>query len=92
MQSDKRYLDIYKEKTYTFIMTITQTVEIPADRRLIIEVPREIPVGKTILSFTPASAVKEKMSEAQEIEHINRNAERLNREAMDVLSYQNLDI
>jgi len=28
-------------------MTITQTVEIPADRRLIIEVPREVPVGKT---------------------------------------------
>jgi len=27
-------------------MTITQTVEIPADRRLIIEVPREIPTGK----------------------------------------------
>jgi hypothetical protein len=30
------------------------------------------------------------MSEAQEMELINRNAERLNQEAMDVLSYQNL--
>ena len=36
-------------------MTITQTVEIPADRRLIIEVPREIPAGKAILTFTPAT-------------------------------------
>ena len=26
-------------------MTITQTMEIPADRRLIIEVPQEIPMG-----------------------------------------------
>ena len=26
-------------------MTITQTVEIPADRRLIIDVPREVPEG-----------------------------------------------
>ena len=39
-------------------MTITQTVEIPADRRLIIDVPREIPAGQVILTFTPAS-VKE---------------------------------
>ena len=33
-------------------MTITQTVDIPADRRLIIDVPREVPTGKVILSFT----------------------------------------
>ena len=70
-------------------MTITQTVEIPANRRLIIDVPQEVPAGKTILSFTPAPVVKERMSEAQEIEIINRNADRLNRETMDILSYQN---
>ena len=35
-------------------MAITQTVDIPADRRLIIEVPHEVPVGKVILTFTPA--------------------------------------
>ena len=34
-------------------MTITQTVEIPADRRLTIEVPREVPTGRTIIAFTP---------------------------------------
>jgi len=34
-------------------MVITQTVEIPANRRITIEVPREIQTGKVILSFTP---------------------------------------
>jgi hypothetical protein len=36
-------------------MTIERTVEIPADRRLIIDVPWEVPVGKTIIAFTPVS-------------------------------------
>ena len=36
-------------------MTITQTVEIPADRRLVIDVPSEVPVGQVILTFTPAA-------------------------------------
>jgi len=36
-------------------MTVTQTVEIPADRRLTIDVPREVPTGSVILSFTPAA-------------------------------------
>ena len=35
-------------------MTITQTVDIPADRRLVINVPSEVPVGQVILTFTPA--------------------------------------
>ena len=34
-------------------MTITQTVEVPFNRRITIEVPREIPTGRVILSFTP---------------------------------------
>nr|AGS53529.1 hypothetical protein [uncultured bacterium contig00055] len=34
-------------------MAITQTVEIPADRRLIIEVPPQVPTGPVILTFTP---------------------------------------
>ena len=34
-------------------MTITQTVEIPSSRRLVIDVPRDVPVGRTILAFTP---------------------------------------
>jgi hypothetical protein len=35
-------------------MTVTQTVDIPADRRITLEVPREVPPGRTILAFTPA--------------------------------------
>ena len=37
-------------------MTITQTVEIPPDRRLTLEVPREVPTGPVVLSFTPVNA------------------------------------
>jgi len=77
---------------YSYLMSVTQTIEIPVNRRLTIDVPHEVPVGRTFLTFTPASAVREKMSEAQEMELINRNAERLNREALDVLSFQNLDL
>jgi hypothetical protein len=36
-------------------MTVTQTVEIPADRRIMLEVPSEIPPGRTILTFTPVA-------------------------------------
>jgi len=36
-------------------MTISQTIEIPANSRSItVEVPREIPSGRTIIAFTPA--------------------------------------
>ena len=34
-------------------MSITQTVEVPASHRLIVDVPREIPAGRVILTFTP---------------------------------------
>jgi hypothetical protein len=36
-------------------MTITQTIEVPADRRIILDVPREVPTGPVVLTFTPAS-------------------------------------
>jgi len=36
-------------------MAITQTVNIPVSRRLIIEVPIEVPSGRTVLTFTPAT-------------------------------------
>ncbi|GHV11271.1 hypothetical protein FACS189491_02200 [Spirochaetia bacterium] len=38
------------------MITLQQTVDIPADHRLTIEVPREVPAGKAILTFTPADA------------------------------------
>ena len=37
-------------------MSITQTVDIPDSHRLVIEVPREIPTGPVILTFTPVVA------------------------------------
>jgi hypothetical protein len=39
-------------------MTITQTVEIPADHRLTIEVPREVPEGRAVLAFFPANVAE----------------------------------
>jgi len=39
-------------------MTITQTVEIPADRRLIIDIPREIPEGKARFEYNIIPFVK----------------------------------
>jgi hypothetical protein len=39
---------------YNLKMTITQTVEIPASHRLIIDVPMEVPTGPVIITFTPA--------------------------------------
>ena len=72
-------------------MSVTQTVEITASRRITVDVPQEIPLGRTILTFTPAPADKGYFQrEARDIEIINQNAEELNREAMDVLSYQDL--
>jgi len=36
-------------------MTITQTIDIPADRRITLDVPREVPTGRTIIAFTPTA-------------------------------------
>ncbi|MCL2044430.1 MAG: DUF2281 domain-containing protein [Treponema sp.] len=44
-------------------MSITQTVFIPADRRLTIEVPREVPSGQVILTFTPKPVEQEPATE-----------------------------
>ena len=70
-------------------MTITQTIKIPANRRLTIDVPREIPTESVILTFTPVrSEKKPRMTEAEEKELFRLHADELNREALDVLSYQ----
>ena len=75
-------------------MSITQTVEIPVNHRLTIDVPPEVPAGRAEIRFFPISTGKEPIqrSEARDIEIINKNAERLNAEAMDVLSYQNMNL
>jgi hypothetical protein len=83
-----RTLVFYSFSCYISFMSVTQTVEIPASRRLTIEVPREVPVGRAVLTFTPVSAVKERISEEQEIELFRLHADELNAEAEDVLLYQ----
>jgi hypothetical protein len=40
---------------YGFTMTVEQIIDIPANRRITLEVPRTVPEGKTILRFTPVS-------------------------------------
>jgi hypothetical protein len=40
-------------------MTIERTVDIPASHWLTIEAPLEIPAGRTIIAFTPASAERD---------------------------------
>ena len=43
-------------------MTITQTIDIPANSRSItLEIPREIPSGLVVLSFTPAQTEPDKV-------------------------------
>ena len=44
-------------------MTISQTVEIPENRRLVIDVPREIPAGMVIVAFTPAPETTETLND-----------------------------
>jgi len=56
-------VDFLSFSCYVFLMSITQTVFIPADRRLTIEVPREVPSGQVILTFTPKPAVQEPATE-----------------------------
>ena len=68
-------------------MTITQTVDIPTSRR--ITVPNEVPTGPVIITFTPTEDAKNpRMTEAEERELFRLHADELNREALDVLSYQ----
>jgi hypothetical protein len=71
------------------MITIQQTVDIPADRRLTVDIPLDVPTGKTsvVLMFSQVGT-----SEAADMDIINRNAERLNSEALDVLLFQGLPL
>jgi len=46
-------------------MSITQTVEIPDSHRLTIDVPREVPAGPVILTFTPKQTMQERKKERE---------------------------
>jgi len=69
-------------------MSVTQTVEIPVNHRLTIDVPPEVPAGRAEIIFFPVSAGRERMSEEREIELFRLHADELNAEAEDVLLYQ----
>jgi len=69
-------------------MPITQTIEVPADRRIILKVPREVPTGTVILTFTPPQTVKKPITAEEEKAAINRIAARLKVEMADVLEMQ----
>jgi len=47
---------------YSYFMSITQTVEVPANHRLTIDVPREVPAGQTILIFKPVTQAPVRMT------------------------------
>ena len=46
-------IDISSCPCYIHSMSITQTVDVPANHRLTFDVPCEIPAGPVILTFTP---------------------------------------
>jgi len=75
-------------------MTITQTVKVPANRWLKLEVPREITTESVDIAFTPAKApakaapAKPRMTEEEEMALFELHAEDLNREAADAFLYQ----
>jgi hypothetical protein len=48
-------------------MSITQTVEVPASHRLVIDVPREVPEGPVILTFTPKAPEQPDTSEKKAV-------------------------
>ena len=66
-------------------MSVTQTVEVPDSHRLTIDVPREVPTGPVVLTFTPPA--KRKLTAEEEREYIKRNAEWLNKQTEENLEF-----
>jgi len=58
-------------------MIIEQTVDIPTNRQLYINVPPEVPTGKTVLAFIPASVYKDLESAGTVWETNRANSEEL---------------
>jgi hypothetical protein len=48
------FLAHYPFSCYIYPMTIEQTVEVPANHRIFLDIPPQIPAGRVILTFTPA--------------------------------------
>ena len=70
-------------------MSVTQTVEIPADHRLTIDVPPEVPSGPVILTFTPKAPVTEQ-DETEYLCSSPANRERLEKAIENVKQGKNI--
>jgi hypothetical protein len=53
-------------------MTIEQTVEIPENHRLTIDVPREIPAGRAVLTFTSTPAMDKTASSLRSLKGVDK--------------------
>jgi hypothetical protein len=70
-------------------MTVTQTVEIPASHKLVIDVPSKVPAGPVVLTFAPAKEAadqKPRMTAEEEAEFFKQNADWLNKQVRKILS------
>ena len=70
-------------------MAITQTVEIPASHRLIIDVPPEVPAGWVEITFTPKAQVREQ-DETEYLCSSPANRERLEKAIENVKQGKNI--
>ena len=75
-------------------MTLAQTVDIPADRRVFIDVPHEIPTGKARVEYkiipfplkTEKPSNKKKLITRQELDELRKNSPTLH-ELSGILSH-----
>jgi hypothetical protein len=79
--------------SYSFFMTLTIDIKNSGVLTLLRDMEQldllHVTTHDATVSPVPA---RSKMTEMEELEYINRNADRLNAEAEDVLSYQELDL
>jgi hypothetical protein len=58
-------------------MSVAQTVDIPENHRLVIDVPREVPAGKSILTFKPVNEAFDPIKGQEAIERCSGLAKRM---------------
>ena len=70
-------------------MSVTQTVEIPVNHRLTIDVPPEIPAGRAEITFTPKAQVQEQ-DETEYLCSSPANRERLEKAIENIKQGKNI--